>query len=161
MQETRRGRPTGFTQEIADKILQSVANGNPTKFAANSAGVSEAVVYKWMNYGKHGNPDDEYEARFVDFFKNMKIARAKWVEARVAKITFAANQQWQANAWLLERMYPEQFGTDRREIRDLKKMLAELMAEVAAVRANRAQLASANPADEAAIVRVEEGPVFE
>ena len=157
MQEKRRGRSTSFTPEIADKILTSITNGSPIRFAALSAGVDDSTVYKWMKQGKNGDPENPKDAIFIDFFKAMKVAKGKWVEARIAKITYAANQAWQANAWLLERMYPEQFGSDRREIRDLKKMLAELMSEVAAVRANRAQLAAADTADEARTVRVEEG----
>ena len=40
-----------------------------------------------------------------------------------------AQPLWVADAWLLERRYPDEFSSDRRELRELRKLVNQMVAE--------------------------------
>jgi hypothetical protein len=82
--DKRIGRPTRLTQETADRIVGTVADGNHITTACASAGVSRAALYSWLERGENarqaaeaGDPVDADEVRFLDFLDRLALARAR------------------------------------------------------------------------------------
>jgi hypothetical protein len=108
------GRPTKFTKDTRDKIVQAIQMGATYELAAQFGGVSYDTFNNWMKRGAEGVEGDQ---AFVDFFETVKQAEGKAAVGWLAKIEVAANDgNWQAAAWKLERRYPGEYGRQRIEL---------------------------------------------
>ena len=115
-----------LTKATAKAITDAVARGLPLKFAAASADIGERTLYRWLKAGKTAGTGPEWQ-----LWQELKKAQAKSVAVRVARLSKAATKgAWQADCWWLERVFPGQFASDRRELAALRKELAELRREV-------------------------------
>lgn len=86
----RKRRSTKYTPETVKVIYDAVAACAPLSLAAVLAGVSRATIFNWAK----GRPE------FADLLKQA-FAEA---EGRLARtIMEAAEDRWQAAAWILER----------------------------------------------------------
>ncbi len=65
------GRPTSFTKELGDAIVQSVREGNVAHVAAQAHGVSYRCFKSWLNKGEHGTEP------YVSFSAGIARARAE------------------------------------------------------------------------------------
>lgn len=116
------GRQTILTPEIQAIIVEAAERGTPLTFCGPLAGVARSTLFNWMKWGaKAGTP-------YTAFVDAVKAAQARFVGERLTQIAQA--KAWQAEAWLLERMFREEFGGDKLEINQLKKELRELRALV-------------------------------
>jgi len=105
------GRKTLLLDDnVRNTILDLIGKGNYIKTACMAAGVSEHVYYDWVNRAEH--PDGNGNEVYVQFLQELKKARQQNITQRVAKIQEAGEkpQNWPANAWLLERMEPGEYG---------------------------------------------------
>ena len=92
------GRPTKRTPEREQRLLDALRAGNARVHAARYAGIDQDSITNWMH-------------RSSDFSDAVKKAEADAIVRHVANIAkAAADGQWQASAWWLERRYPEHFG---------------------------------------------------
>jgi hypothetical protein len=108
------GRPTKFTKDTRDKIVQAIQMGATYELAAQFGGVSYDTFNNWMKRGAEAAEGDQ---AFVDFFETVKQAEGKAAVGWLAKIEVAANDgNWQAAAWKLERRYPGDYGRQRIEL---------------------------------------------
>lgn len=98
------GRPNKLTQAVGNMILDSLRKGVSVKHAAGLAGVSEGTVRGWRDLGE-ADPDGPYG----DFSRAFKAAQGLQVEYDMQNIRNGADK-WQANAWTLERLHPEDYG---------------------------------------------------
>jgi hypothetical protein len=121
-----RGTRTKLTPAAHRALVKAIGAGVPYKFAAAAANCSEASVYSWLSRARKPDADPI----LVKLLEDIKAAEAQAVEMRLKQITAAGEKQWQAHAWVLERRFPDQFGAERREIKELKKQIAELMERV-------------------------------
>lgn len=96
----RVGRPTKFTAERRECILDAIRAGNYVETAARAAGVGKSTFYEWLE-------------RFPEFADAVEKARAEAETRYVAVIEQATVTSWQAAAWWLERSAPDRWG--RRE----------------------------------------------
>lgn len=119
---TPRGRTPKLTPEIQKVICEGIAAGIDRKHAAARAGISERTMVYWMRRGR-----DKKNKLYVAFVASVKKAEADAVARNVAIIQKAASTAWTAAAWWLERRHPDEYGSDRKRIRELEKMLANLM----------------------------------
>lgn len=115
------GRPTKFTPETRDKILQALRSGNYRETACRYAGISFQTLRNWMLKAEEHDAPPEY----VEFVEAIEKAEADAEVADLALIRRAAQDQrdedgnvvargsWQAAAWIRERKNPERWG--RRE----------------------------------------------
>jgi transposase len=94
---TRTGRPSKFTVERQEQILEAIRGGNYLETAARAAGVGKSTFYEWLE-------------RFPDFADAVESARAEAEARNVAIIEKAAQASWQAAAWWLERSFPYRWG---------------------------------------------------
>ena len=141
------GRPTSFDAATTARVIALAGAGVPRKHIADACGVSISVMCKWIQYGRRGHKGDEAH---VAFYEALKKAEAEAVAVSVGRIRRAANggavlerttttkigpdgtpvtevwekvaqPLWVADAWLLERRHPDEFSSDRRELRELRK----------------------------------------
>lgn len=150
------GRPTKFTPDTTDKILQALRAGNYRETACRYAGISYATLRKWML--KAEEPDAP--AEYVEFVAAIEKAEADAEVADLALIRRAASDQrdddgnitargsWQAAAWIRERKNPERWG--RREATKVElsgpdggpvQLDVQHMVDVSAIESLAAQLA--------------------
>ena len=97
------GRDSKRTPQTAAKILAAIEDGLPLIFAAAKAGIGKSCLYSWR-------ADDEEFGAAVD------AAVAQGIETRLKLVQHAAQTDWRAAAWLLERTAPEFFARSRIEV---------------------------------------------
>jgi transposase len=98
------GRRTKLTPELQSKIAGAIAAGNYHEVACALAGVSTSTFYAWLEKGRAG------KSPYVEFLEAVKKAEAAAEVKRIQIITKAADTDWKAAAWYLERRYPERWG---------------------------------------------------
>lgn len=116
-------RPTKLTPELQEKICQAIRAGNYIETAAAYAGISKVTLHEWMRRGRRETERVEKaegrakvrkkEAPFVGFLNSVEKALAEAEVRDVFIIGKAAEENWQAAAWRLERKFPDRWG--RRE----------------------------------------------
>lgn len=115
------GRPTKFTPQTRERIIQAVALGATYELAASYGGISYELFRQWMARGrKLAEKADkarkplqlkETDAEFLAFFEDVTRAENEAVIKWLAKIELAASgSDWRAAAWKLERRYPQAYG---------------------------------------------------
>lgn len=125
------GRRTTLTQDVHDKIVQTIAAGNYYVTAFRMAGVAESTFYKWMKRGEdeilrlmaeeertgETVEPDKNEAIYVEFVEAVKKAEAQGEVVAVLKVKSAFGNNWQAAMTFLERRHRERWGrSDRHEL---------------------------------------------
>jgi hypothetical protein len=103
----QRGWASLLTPEVADRLVALLKAGNYDAVAARAAGVSERTLTHWLNRGKSSLPQDEPYRELRD---RIVRARAEGEAVHVARVAQAAQEDWHASAWFLERSYPERWG---------------------------------------------------
>lgn len=92
------GPKSKYTPETVKKILNAIAVGAPYVHACGYAGISQDTFERWR-------------AKHAEFAEAIKNAEGKAVVGWLDKIEKAAAEgNWQAVAWKLERRYHEHFG---------------------------------------------------
>jgi len=93
----RIGRPLKYTAERAQKVIQAIQMGASYKLAAAFASISEDTLSRWR-------------ARSADFADTLARAEGSAAVKWLAIIDHAADADWRAAAWKLERRYPQDYG---------------------------------------------------
>lgn len=100
----RVGRKTKLTRQTADRILAILRAGGYDETACAAAGISRQCFWDWLRRGAAG------EAPYNVFADEVQRARAEGESRNVMLIASAAQNNWQAAAWLLERRHPERWA---------------------------------------------------
>lgn len=79
---------------------------------------------KWMARGRK-----ETEGIYFQFVQAIKKARSEAMDRNVEIIQTAAKKTWQAAAWYLERQFPEEFASESKTVRELRKIIENLTAK--------------------------------
>jgi transposase len=109
----RSGRPTKLTAELQAKVCDAIRAGNYLETAAAFAGIRKATFHNWLRRGAR-QTQGIYHAFSEAVEKALADSEARDV-ALIAKA--AADGQWQAAAWRLERKFPERWGRrDRHQV---------------------------------------------
>ena len=104
--------------EEFDKLL---SEGASIVTACDIIGISNKTYYNWKNKAEEiSEAKDQKEELFLHFLHVIKKARAEFKHKTLKVINRASIDSWQAAAWLLERMYPEEFGRVGLDYRDHK-----------------------------------------
>lgn len=106
----RRGRPSSFSPERAEKLLAAVRKGVPYVHAAAAAGVSFDTFNRWRLKGEN----DEGE-EYCEFCEQLAAAESEAASLLVSRIVEASRKDWRAAVWMLQRRFPKEWGTDRKE----------------------------------------------
>ena len=102
----------------AEQLMLAIKGGSDLNTATHYAGLSNAQVYRWLERGKIeaerrelGDTPKKEEQTFLDFWEDLRKARADAVMRNVAHIQKAAQSgEWQAAKWWLERSVPDVYG---------------------------------------------------
>lgn len=73
--------------------------------ACLACGISESVFYYWQERAVK-----EKQRKYVQFLEAIEKAKSESKIRSLVRIDKAALEDWRADAWLLERRYPEEFG---------------------------------------------------
>lgn len=111
-------RRTKLTSERQKKIVDAIRAGNYADIAARYAGIDPATYHTWM---KRGRESDTPEHKIYREFHNaVKEAQAQAEIRDVALISKAAQENWQAAAWRLERKSPNRWGRSEKRYHEHK-----------------------------------------
>ena len=102
-------RPDRLTPEKQDQIVDLVRNGIFIETACAAVGIGTTTYYRWIQKADDPNAPDKYR----EFRDAVTRARATAEARNVAIVQRAANADWRASAWFLERSFPSRYG--RRE----------------------------------------------
>jgi transposase len=107
------GRPAKLTPELQNKICDAIRAGNYLETAAAFAGIGKSTFYDWLRRGQRVS-----KGIYHDFSEAVEKALADSEARDVALIAkAAADGQWQAAAWRLERKFPDRWGRrDRHQV---------------------------------------------
>ncbi len=99
------GRPTKYTPERVQEIMQALSVGATRRLACQFGGIVEETFSVWMRTKpEFRNAVEKAEGR----------AAVTWLNV----IEQAAASQWTAAAWKLERRYPREYGRSVTEVKD-------------------------------------------
>jgi hypothetical protein len=101
------GRPSLLTDEVAEMLVTMLRSGNYVHVAIRAAGIASQTFGLWMKRGLSEKPKD---APYRELRQRVERARAEGQVRHVALIARAADEDWRAASWLLERQYPELWG---------------------------------------------------
>lgn len=99
------GRPTKLTPALQKKVVDAIKAGAYIETAAAFAGIHKDTLYEWLKKGarSRGGP-------FFEFSQAVEQALAHSELRDITIIGTAAQTQWQAAAWRLERRFPERWS---------------------------------------------------
>jgi transposase len=101
------GRPTKLTETVADDLVVLLTSGVPVKVAARSVGISRRTLDRWLR-------QDELRGRIQQARVAGPQSSAAALEARMTLLLVrAAQYDWKASAWWLERRAPSRWGPER------------------------------------------------
>jgi len=99
-------RPTKATPETIKAICDEIRSGSSQDDAARLSDVNIGTFYRWMNTNREFS--DAVQKAHADF-KHANVLAIRAAGIRKDK-SGDLKGQWQANAWLLERKYSDEFG---------------------------------------------------
>lgn len=94
------GRRSKFTKATKDKILDALSIGASIQMACDAACISRTTFYSWMNEGRK-----QEKGSYRTFFNNVNKHSAAGGLYMLQLITVAAEKDWKAAAWKLERRW--------------------------------------------------------
>lgn len=87
-----------YTIALAKVICEGLAKGLSRELAASRAGVNRRTIWEWT----------KSKPEFAEMVENAEaVAAAHWLDQIESA---AADGNWQAAAWRLERRYPDTYG---------------------------------------------------
>jgi transposase-like protein len=119
----RTGRPDKLTPKMKEDLLKMIVTGNYIETAAAFVGIAQQTLREWIRRGEReahrliSDPDAmpiKSEEKYLDITQAIKQAQAESEVRDVVLIGRAAQDQWQAAAWRLERRYPDRWGKKER-----------------------------------------------
>jgi hypothetical protein len=145
------GRPTELTPQILEEIRRVLPTCLYLETVADYLGIHRTTWRKWLARGSkearrlaqnsRAKPRAR-EARYVEFFYTYKKALAEGLIFDLGVIKKASQDhevknsagetvgvrpgQWQAAAWRAERRFPSCWASNRKEIAEIKKQIAQM-----------------------------------
>ena len=103
------GQPSKLTPETVEKLKNALIAGSKIESACIYAGISKTVYYQWKEKAR-ADIEAGKVTQYVEFLdtimRAMELSRTR-LEMIVSK---AAEQDWKAAAWILERRHPKDYG---------------------------------------------------
>ena len=99
------GRPPSLTDDVREQIVKLVEAGNYIETAVLCVGVSRSSYKNWMRWGAK-----QETGIYRQFFNAVRKAEALAEARAIVRVRQAGQKWWQAEAWYLERKYPDRWG---------------------------------------------------
>ncbi len=94
----RVGRRCRLTPAVQEKVLVALRAGSYLESAAQLAGIGSSTLYDWLARGRKAR-----SGQFLEFLELVQGAIAQAEVQAVARVNTAAQTDWRAAAWWLER----------------------------------------------------------
>jgi hypothetical protein len=104
-------QPRLLTPEVQKVIFEAIEAGAKLEIAAKAARIGARTLDEWLHHGRkelQENPDAEGPC--ANFVRDATAASAKFETDCLSIIQDAAEKNWTAAAWLLERKFPERYA---------------------------------------------------
>lgn len=112
-----------------EAILDALKDGGTYEMAAANANISRKTLYNWLRKGREAREAREDPQRdveevtpwddlYIDFLEAVEEAELEIKKTLVGRIKDAGKDYWQANAWIAERRWPEEFS-QRKQVEHL------------------------------------------
>jgi hypothetical protein len=109
---------TKLTREVRDEIVRRLASGCTLEVAAEAAGVHRVTASRWLATGREAEAAEADGKRLTGMQRDcLELLRAEQTaRAEVRVKALAAIQKaalagtWPAAAWLLERLFPDEYA---------------------------------------------------
>lgn len=99
------GRPSKLTPELQARLTRLISIGIPIGVACEAEGITKKTLRNWRAKAEAG------DAAYDSFVADMDQALAKAEVGVTMHVIKAAQHDWRAGAWWLERRRPEHYGT--------------------------------------------------
>lgn len=105
-----RARGHKLTEERRAAILNNLRTGLSVKSAAERTGVSYQTYADWLRRGRGEHPRLRQTQFWADFAAEVDRVLAEAEAQAIRKVHQAADTDWRAAAWFLERRFRERWG---------------------------------------------------
>jgi transposase len=99
------GKPLKLTDELQDKLCGLLRVGVTIEDACTECGICRDTFQKWQ-----ARALEKEEPLFLKFLHAVDRAKAQSKIRSLIRMDKAAVGDWRADAWLLERRFPDEFG---------------------------------------------------
>lgn len=100
-------RPTDCTPEMTAAVVAELERRPSIRAACAAVGIGQSTYHQWVAKGDAGE-----QACYVEFAERTRAARDKGVARLFNRVVEAGEGgDWRADAWLLERVAPDEFST--------------------------------------------------
>lgn len=117
MSKRKPGRPTKFSFELAEKIVQAVRAGVFLETAAAFAGISKVTLHGWLKKGARARKGDlhEFQVRVEQAIAEAEVRAVNTIQRAAQGITdkegnIVERPDWKAASWYLERKHNKRWG---------------------------------------------------
>lgn len=100
MTQKKKGRPSKFTKDRRERIVQAIQAGCTYEMAADYAGVTRSTLWNWLKKG-----EDPKQKSYCTFLDQVKKAEVEGAMVHLGTIAQASQKDWKASAWMLERRH--------------------------------------------------------
>tara|TARA_Y100000004_G_C8948076_1_gene427222 strand:+ start:759 stop:1190 length:432 start_codon:yes stop_codon:yes gene_type:complete len=98
-------KPYKLDEQLTERLLNAIKLGSYIEHACAYAGINSSTYRRWRSLA-----EDNLEP-YKSLFEKIQQAEAEGIIRRIGRIEKQAQEgNWQADAWLLERKYPDKFG---------------------------------------------------
>jgi hypothetical protein len=111
------GRPSKLDDAMIEKVVDAVKRVLVLRHVAGLCKIHFTSIYNWLEQAQADLKENQ-DTIHVRFFYALKNAQAEKVQEMLDAIATRVNN-WQANAWILERCFREDFGSDAGVIQEL------------------------------------------
>jgi hypothetical protein len=106
-----------LTEVLGNQLVKAYRELGAVSFSCDAVGISRVTFYDWMRRGEAG------EEPYQSLYFRMRQARSKNAKA----LMVAARKDKGGPAFLLERLFPAEFGASGKSGRDAMQTLLELV----------------------------------
>jgi len=106
----RLGRPSKLTPEAQEIICDHIRAGSYLNVAAQTIGVAPETISEWKLWGREDIQNGVEDSIYARFWEAVARAEAQAEFAGVLRIRSAGIADWKAEAWFLERRFPERWS---------------------------------------------------
>ena len=98
-----------LTPEVIEKAKELANQGQPGDTVAASLGIARRTWNRWKEQAK-SDYESQKETIYRDLWAALEWGKSQFIQDNLAIIHKAAQRDWHAAAWLLERRIPEHFA---------------------------------------------------
>lgn len=121
------GVDSKLTPKIIDELAHHIRRGVAIKYAAPACGIHRDSFHRWMVKGEK-DKENGLETPHSMLFDTISKVRSDFIQEAIENIKKAGrtNKNWQANTWLLEKLYSAGYGKDSIEVQKLSQDIEEI-----------------------------------